>query len=76
MRCQQCDREGPLIPCRVTNLTFLDGHVLVGGRGGRDQSYLINVCGDCLINLMGTPGGDAVKVEPDMLAAVTWDMID
>ena len=65
--CHQCGRTDlPLIPTRVTDVTFLGGHVLVGQRGGRERSYSVEICPPCLANLIDVPGGDTVKVEPDL----------
>lgn len=67
--CQQCERPADvLIPCRLTNMTTINHHIMVSGRGGREQSYSLYLCPDCLVNLTSAPGGDHVKVEPDMLA--------
>ena len=68
MPCNQCGRDRLTIPVKVTDLSMLNQHVMVGGRGGRDRTYIIDVCGECVVNLAGVPGGDSVRVEPELLA--------
>jgi hypothetical protein len=66
MVCNQCGEDLETIPVRLTDVTLLAGHVMTGQRGGRERSYTVEVCNSCLVNLSGVPGGDTVKVEPEV----------
>lgn len=66
MTCQQCGRERELFAVTATDLTLLNGHVSTYQRGGRDRSYRLELCAECIGNLAGVPGGENVRIEPEV----------